>query len=227
MTGTRTTALVEDLRQRIVTGAIAPGDPLPSENSLITVHGVSRTVVREALGQLRAEGLIRTRRGSGSFALTPPTATSDSGFPPPARTVADRRALLELRTAVESEAAALAAGRRSSTQIAALEHTLEEFSRAEADPATALDLDFAFHRTIAEASGNHYLLGLLDALGPAMITMPSYRLDAGEGSAPGPRLHEVTAEHTAVLAAIHAGDALTAGAAMRAHLAGSRLRMEN
>lgn len=227
MSTTRTTALVEELRRRIVTGEIAPGDPLPSENTLITEHGVSRTVVREALGQLRAEGLIRTRRGSGSFALTPPTAASEAGFPPPARTVAERRSLLELRTAVESEAASLAAGRRTEAHLAALQHTTEEFSRADADPATAVDLDFTFHRTIAEASGNHYLLGLLDALGPAMITMPRYRLDPTAETAQGSRLHEVTAEHAAVLAAISAADPLTAGAAMRAHLAGSRLRMES
>lgn len=220
-----TSALVGELRRRIITGQIAPGEQLPSETVLIAEHDVSRTVVREALGQLRAEGLIRTRRGSGSFALTPPASTGRTGFPPPARSPAERLALLELRTGFESEAAALAAIRRTDAQLAAMRAALEAFARADSDPSAAVDLDFAFHRTIVEASANPYLLGLLDALGPSMITMPRYRLEPGDEAARRSRLHDVTAEHAAVVEAITARDPLAASASMRTHLASSRFRI--
>ena len=102
-----TSALVDDLRARIVDGRISPGERLPSESTLIAEHGVSRTVVREAVARLQAEGLVHTRRGSGSFVLTPPAAPG--GTSRPVRTLQDRRRLLAFRPGVESEAAALAA----------------------------------------------------------------------------------------------------------------------
>ena len=68
-----TADLASDLRRRIVDGVLAPGAKLPSENTLISEFGVSRTVVRSALTRLQAEGLVETERGRGSFALTPPS----------------------------------------------------------------------------------------------------------------------------------------------------------
>ncbi|MFD1214798.1 winged helix-turn-helix domain-containing protein, partial [Arthrobacter sp. GCM10027362] len=74
MTRNLTATLVDELRARIVDGSLAPGEKLPSENTLIAEHGVSRTVVREAITRLQAEGLVHTRRGAGSFVLIPPAA---------------------------------------------------------------------------------------------------------------------------------------------------------
>jgi GntR family transcriptional regulator, transcriptional repressor for pyruvate dehydrogenase complex len=227
----RTADLVAELRRRIVDGEIAAGEKLPSENELIAAHGVSRTVVREAIAHLQATGLVRTRRGAGSFALTPPAAPG-AGWPVrPVRTVADRRSLLELRTGIEPEAAALAAGRRSEADLAAMADALARFDDSAAAPASALEHDFAFHRAVAEAAGNPFVLDLIDALGPAMITMPRHRLepagaplgDDGDGSSRG---GVVGHEHAAVLAAISSRDPLAASAAMRTHLAGSRRRLD-
>ncbi|APX32077.1 GntR family transcriptional regulator [Brachybacterium sp. P6-10-X1] len=223
MAAHRTAALVEELRRRIVDGEIAPGQKLPSESELIAAHDVSRTVVREAITRLRADGLVRTRRGAGSYALTPP-ADSEGAWPArPVRTVADRRALLELRTAVESEAAALAAERRSEADLAAMGDALARFAEVVGAPAAALEHDFAFHRAVAEASGNPFVLDLVDALGPTMIAMPRRRLEASADSATTDGT--VRHEHAAVLAAITAGDARAADAAMRTHLVGSRRRL--
>ncbi|MEX5271924.1 FadR/GntR family transcriptional regulator [Kocuria sabuli] len=218
-----TAALVDDLRARIVDGRIAPGERLPSESSLIAEHGVSRTVVREAVARLQAEGLVHTRRGSGSFALTPPAASAPAGRP--VRTLLDRRSLLAFRTGVESEAAALAATARDEQQLARMEESLLRTEQDADHPAAALEHDFEFHRTVAEASHNPYYVDALTGLGPAMITMPPRRLGGAAGTGGG-RTARVLAEHRAVLDAIRAGDPLAASAAMRLHLANSLWRLE-
>ncbi|AXK45227.1 FadR/GntR family transcriptional regulator [Brachybacterium saurashtrense] len=222
MAAHRTEALVDVLRRRIVEGTIAAGEKLPSENTLIAEHGVSRTVVREALTALRADGLVRTRRGAGSYALTPPSPPGSTWPARPVRTLAERRALLELRTGVECEAAGLAASRRSEADLAALRHAQKALEASLAEPAAALEHDFAVHRGIAVASGNPYLLELLDALGPTMIAMPRDRLTAHAGSGAG---DAVVQEHAAVLEALEAGEPRAAAAAMRMHLDGTRRRL--
>lgn len=238
---TRTEALMDRLRLRIVGGELAPGHKLPSENQLVAEHGVSRTVVREAILRLQAEGLVHTRRGSGSFVLTPP-AEHDGGSPvpraAPASTVAERLDLIDYRVAIESEAAALAATRRSQPLADGVQRAERAFAaRAAAEvpgqPAELLGLDFAFHRAVAEASGSALLLQALDALGPAMIAMPRNRLsgtDASSTEAPGPaaagyRATVVADEHATIAAAVVQGDAQGAAAAMRTHLRNSARRL--
>ena len=116
--GTLTERLGENLRQAIAAGQFPPGTKLPSEAQLVEAHGVSRTVVREAIAALRADKLVEARRGAGVFVLTTPVA-NDSLLSlhavDPAR-VSSMIELLELRTAVEVEAAGLAALRRSPAQ---------------------------------------------------------------------------------------------------------------
>ncbi|GAB3194342.1 FadR/GntR family transcriptional regulator [Nesterenkonia suensis] len=217
----RTAALTEALRRQILDGEIAVGEKLPSEAQLIAAHGVSRTVVREALGRLQAAGLIRTRRGAGSFVLTPPVQHR-ADAPPPPRTPEERVALIEYRTALECETAALAAGRRSPAQLAALQATLDAFTAGADHPATAVDQDYAFHRELAVASGNPHLLAAVEQLGPAMIAMPRTRLSSGEDAGP---VSQPLAEHQTVLDAVREGDPAAAAAAMRSHLSASRRRV--
>lgn len=219
MAASRAEELVAQLRRRIVDGTIALGEKLPSESELIAAHGVSRTVVREAIARLQAEGLVRTRRGAGSFALAPPS--EPSGRLRPARTLEERTALLELRIAVETEASSLAAVRRLPQELEALAEELEQIRRDHGDPAAALEHDFAFHLGIATASRSVYLRELVEDLGPTMITMPRERLEVdAAASVPG----AVDLEHRAILDALAAQDPLAAAAAMRSHLVGSRRR---
>jgi GntR family transcriptional repressor for pyruvate dehydrogenase complex len=226
MAQTLSGTLVETLRTRIVNGDIPPGEKLPSEPRLATEHGVSRTVVREAIARLNLEGLVHTRRGSGSYALTPPAADADGGTRPLARSLEDRLALVEYRLALEAEAAALAAARRTPAQLAALADRLDALAASDGHPATAMQHDFAFHRLVAEAAANRFLLEALDRLGPQMIAMPRGRLDRHDGVGhDGGRFAAVVQEHRAVLAALESQDPLAAAAAMRVHLAGSRRRL--
>ena len=64
--------LAARLGGQIDAGALRPGDRLPTEQRLAEAHGVSRTVVREAVHQLRSRGLLRSRQGSGMFVTAAP-----------------------------------------------------------------------------------------------------------------------------------------------------------
>ncbi len=89
-------------------GRLAPGARLPTEQELTTEFGVSRTVVREAVAALRADGLVVTRRGSGAY-VADPAAGPFRIVPPRATSLPDIINVMELRLAVEVQAAALVA----------------------------------------------------------------------------------------------------------------------
>jgi GntR family transcriptional repressor for pyruvate dehydrogenase complex len=221
-----TADLAADLRARIVDGVIQPGDKLPSENTLISEFGVSRTVVRSALTRLQAEGLVETERGRGSFALTPPPdgPTSARGTRAVV-TMEDRLHLLEFRMGVESEAAALAARNRTDRQLKAVAKALEEFTASVGHPAHAMKSDYDFHRAVAAASGNPFYSDCLASLGQTMIAMPRTRLMTGVEHYARDHFDQVVHEHESIYAAIAEGDESSSSAAMRSHLANSRRRL--
>lgn len=214
----RTQELVDRLTVRIREGVIRPGERLPTEDSLVQTYGVSRTVVREAISRLRAAGLVRTRHGRGTFVLAQPSSTRfEVAGELNLEAVLE---LIELRTGCETEAAALAAVRRTEAQLADLREALDEFTGAGGNPAEAVQADLRFHRRVALASGNRYFVDLLASFGPGLIVVPGYRLD------PGPaRFDRVAAEHRDVYAAIERRDPEGARAAMRVHLGNSRARL--
>ncbi|CAH0253335.1 MULTISPECIES: FadR/GntR family transcriptional regulator [unclassified Arthrobacter] len=221
-----TADLASDLRRRIVDGVIQPGAKLPSENTLISEFGVSRTVVRSALTRLQAEGLVETERGRGSFALTPPPdGPQQSSGSRPVASLEDRLWQLEFRIAVESEAAALAARNHTDRQLKAVQKAFEDFMDSAAHPAHAMKADYEFHRAIAAASGNPFYSDCLESLGQTMIAMPRARLvGGGEHDARG-HFDQVVQEHQSIVAAIAECDGPSSAAAMRSHLANSRRRL--
>ncbi|WP_214407866.1 FadR/GntR family transcriptional regulator [Pseudonocardia lacus] len=215
----RADALVAALLAEMREGVVRPGAKLPTESALAARHGVSRTVVREAITQLQAAGIVRTHQGRGSFVLAPP----DSGeFLVEVGAGGPREAgeLLEFRTAVEVEAAGLAARRRTPEQLAAIDAALAELTAAAADPGRVVDADYAFHLAVAHAAGNRHFPALLGSLGRGMLAIPHERLVAS-----AERIALVHAEHAAVRAAIADADPPAAGAAMRTHLANSARRL--
>jgi GntR family transcriptional repressor for pyruvate dehydrogenase complex len=213
-------AVVDSLRDQIIAGAILPGEKLPSESALMERFSVSRTVIREAISRLQAEGLVQTRRGAGSYALLPPAAATPRQAPDVPRTPEHRRHLLSFRTAIESEAASLAARSAVAEAMSAIRRTQRAFERAVGDPSASIQADFAFHQAVAEASANPYILDAIHDLGPAMVVTPAQRL-ATAAEAPA----TAVLEHQSIVALIEAGDALGAAAAMRAHLASSWQRL--
>jgi DNA-binding FadR family transcriptional regulator len=222
----RTGQMVDKLGARIASGAIASGAKLPSESELVAEFGVSRTVVREAISQLRARGLVTTQRGIGTFATARPARSVE--FPVgrvDQATLAEVLALLELRISLETEASALAAQRRTAEQVARMEALLDTIGRSAKRGGDAADADFDFHLCVAESSGNHFFLDLMRHLGRSII--PRTRLDsAGAAKLDSAEyLREVNREHGDVLRAIANGDPDAARAAMRTHLVNSRERL--
>ena len=110
MTTTLAQKVVAGLKDKIFAGDLPPGHKLPSEAELIDEFGVSRTVIREAVTRLRAEGLVETFQGRGSFVLAVPEPTSFTVESAAIRTQHDVLDMVDFRIGVECEAAALAAG---------------------------------------------------------------------------------------------------------------------
>ncbi|MBT9293234.1 FadR/GntR family transcriptional regulator [Prosthecodimorpha staleyi] len=211
--------LSESLEREIREGRLKPGDRLPTEAALSAAAGVSRTVVREAVAALKAAGLVETRQGAGAFVLQARTRFADLG-PIERATVDEIVWILELRLAVEVEAAALASNRRTDADLQAIDHSIAELGRARTEATDNVAPDLAFHRAIAAATQNPYFGRFLDQLGD--LAVPRRRLPASN-LAPD-YLDMVEREHQAIRDAIAAGDPDAAAAHMRRHLAGSRAR---
>jgi GntR family transcriptional regulator, transcriptional repressor for pyruvate dehydrogenase complex len=224
MTTTLAQRVVAGLKDKILAGDLPPGHKLPSEAELIDEYGVSRTVVREAVTRLRAEGLVETFQGRGSFVLAMPEPTSFTVESAAIRTHHDVLDMLDFRLGIESEAAALAAARVNKVGAEAIRAALDEFVAA--TPEDQVEADFRFHRAVAAASGNRFYLDLLDSLGPMMIMLARTRLGDAYSLTDAGHVERVRREHDDVAAAVIAGDADTARAAMRVHLGNTRRRLD-
>lgn len=216
--------LVDALGERIRSGRYPAGDRLPTESALVEEFGVSRTVVREAISRLQASGLVETRHGIGTFVLGLGDASVFQVKPEELGTLQDVIAVLELRIAIETEAAALAAARRTPEQLARMREALGAFEAAIDAGRDAVGPDFAFHQEIARATHNPRFEDLLGALGSGAIPRARLAGDAAAAEAHRAYLRRVNVEHASILEAIESGDADAARAAMRTHLANSRER---
>lgn len=218
--------LGDALRQAITAGQFPPGSRLPSEAQLTEAHGVSRTVVREAIAALRADRLVEARQGAGVFVLEPPTSTTApmlSLSNIDLARVSSMIELLELRTAVEVEAAGLAALRRSPAQEEViLDRHYAVRACLEASLPTS-EADFALHLAIAEATNNPRFREFLTMIGRNLIPRAALRPDDSE-SDQAAYIKLLDDEHNAIVAAISDGDEEGAREAMRRHLRGSQLR---
>lgn len=214
-----TTQVVAALRREIEGSVWVPGDRLPTEPALIDRFRVSRTVIREAIAELRADGLVDSRQGVGVFVRDRVPAALR--LPPMAEgKISDIIETLELRAAVEIEAAGLAAQRASPAQEAAIEAELGAFAAATAEGRTTVDADFGFHRAVALATNNARFESFLSQLGEH--TIPRHRLRDELAVVGRPTLdRRIAAEHRAVADAIFARDPVAARRAMREHLVGS------
>ncbi|TFW25248.1 FadR/GntR family transcriptional regulator [Duganella callida] len=214
--------VVESFTSSIQAGTLKPGEKLPTESVIMEMHGVSRTVVREAISHLQAAGLVQTRHGIGTFVLEPQPANIFSSDT--IRTIGDVLSILELRISLETEAAWLAASRRSDEQAQQMGAALQRIQTA-TDRAVAVESDKAFHLLIAQSTGNRYFVDILSDLGNTII--PRARVDTAKLAHDDPVAYQerVNREHDDIYHAILRKDAEAARAAMRTHLSNSRERL--
>jgi GntR family transcriptional regulator, transcriptional repressor for pyruvate dehydrogenase complex len=198
-------AVREQLVGAIESGALEVGDRLPPEHELARVFGVSRPVVREALGSLRAVGFIVSRNGRGSF-VAPREARR-----PPLLGRYSLEELHEVRSLLEVGGAALAARRRSEQHVARLAEAVGAL-----DACSDLDqwvrLDAAFHVTLAEATGNEVQAQLVNHLRDLLVEQ-SHVIAAVDG-----RIAHANREHRAIYEAVRDCDPAAARRAMSRHL---------
>lgn len=202
------------LRAMIASGELTAGQQLPPEPELCSRLGVSRGSLREAVRSLAALGMLESRHGSGTFVSALRPAHMLAGF---AATVdvLPLDGLLELfdvRRAVESHAAALAAARADATVVAHLRDLQERLSRTE-DEEELHELDREFHATVCAAGGNDTLAALAGVLRARGRHYNVYGTPQGAAVRTASDLG-----HEAIIDALAAGDPMAAAAACSAHL---------
>ncbi|QBJ97025.1 FadR family transcriptional regulator [Rhodococcus sp. ABRD24] len=201
--------LEELLAQRIRTGEWAVGDRLPSETELAAELGVGRSSVREAVRLLARGGLLDVRHGVGTF------VAESAGEPLLEQLLRRSRVLevLEVRRALEMEAARLAAERAGPEELAAVRRQLAERHALHAlDPNAFVTADLDFHHAVVALAGNSVLTALFDSVRPVLHSA-LVDMVANE-----PRLPDTSGAHDALIDALEAGDSAAAVAATAANL---------
>src|SRR5262245_43487559 len=209
----------EQIRRLIDEREIRPGERLPPERELARMLCVGRTSVREGLRTLDMMGLIEVVPGKGVFRKAGIAGPLDNVIRSWLSThKGDLRDLVELREAVETQAASLAAQRAAPEDVAAMERALRVMRLAtdDNDAERFVGADTAFHDAIARAGGNRLLRRALESIAREIGTfrMATARLGAA-------MLERSLADHEAVCRAIKAGDPVAARRAMRQHIVGT------
>jgi DNA-binding FadR family transcriptional regulator len=210
--------VVERIAAEVGSGRMAPGSRLPTEQELVTALGVSRTVVREAVAALRAEGLVVTRQGAGAFVATDRSRVPFRIDPDGLSSINDVLQVMELRAAIEIQAATLAAERITPAGASLIEEALRAIEIAIARGEAAITEDFAFHRAISKATGNPRFGEFLEFLGRHVIPRQSIRVSLNTPEEERRYLARIQGEHRRIFAAIRDGDPVGARRAMRTHL---------
>ncbi|MDQ0471452.1 FadR/GntR family transcriptional regulator [Labrys wisconsinensis] len=220
----RTAQVADWFAREIRSGRFASGEKLPTEQELIGQFNVSRTVIREAMASLRSEGLVVSRQGSGVFVADHETNTTFRIVSDEVRSLTEVLNVLQLRLAVESEAAGIAAEKRTDEDLAQMRRCLDVIDASIAAGGTAIESDFAFHRAISSATGNPYFERFMHFLGPVIIPRQSIR---PKSETPDQRRHyleQVQMEHRRIYQAIERRNVEAARFTLREHLEASRER---
>lgn len=200
----------ELLLGRVRDGEWELGQKLPGEVTLASQMGVGRSTAREAIRILAGKGVLASRQGSGVF-LTALDAREEWDA---VLARAEILSVIEARTAIETEAARLAAQRRSPADLRAVRRALADRASRRENLEDHVDADTAFHRSIVLAAGNQVLTGMFDSFTPrvreAMVEMLRRRGEFG-GDAD-------QRAHADLVEAVAAKDPETAARLSREHL---------
>jgi DNA-binding FadR family transcriptional regulator len=211
---TAAASVVEQLRGRILSGALQPGTALPPERALASELAVSRATLREGLSTLSQMGLVSIQRGRGGGAVVtaPPVSIVSSSIALLFRTRSVTAGqLAEFRRALEIEAAQLAAVRRTDTDLDVMASSLAAYAST-TDIPTQSEQGRAFHHAIARASGNPLLAETMASLNEAFAESFEMMLHVSPDQA-----DVILALHQPILDAIRARDAAAARRHMHTH----------
>lgn len=222
--GTRLSEQVaEALSGQIKSGLLAAGNKLSTEAVLAQQFGVSRTVVREAVSRLKSLGLLESRQGSGVF-------VRPAGFMPlnfDASLAVSRQAvvqMVEVRRGLEAEVAALAAERRSAEDLRRIRACMQALAQTVAAGGDGAEEDVNFHRAIADAAQNPFLISTLDYLRQFLRGVT--RVTRANEARRADFARQVKAEHEAIASAIEHSDAAKARQAAARHMNNAIKRIE-
>lgn len=218
----KTKDLYEDMRNWILRGQYLRGARLPTEAELASRYELSRSATRQVIAQLKTEGLVASRQGSGLFVVARPTTALDA--PNFVNNFSDLIALFDFRLLIETESAALAASKRNDSDIERIEEKSRILRRVNQNGSQGTQEDFDFHVQIAKTSGNKFLLSSVLALQTGVI----FSVKLGQKTSDLPRIlqsKQVTEEHNDIIEAIRQADEAKARAAMQRHIESSLSRI--
>jgi GntR family transcriptional repressor for pyruvate dehydrogenase complex len=195
--------VVDFLKSEINRGLFAPGEYLPSEAELSTHFRVSRTVIREALGKLKYDGLLESSQGSKSkvakLGAKRVFRMEELDFV----NLEEMLYLYEFRAIIESEASALAAKRRNDKDIEDLRILIEELDEAVKQAIDGTDKNIEFHKAVVRASKNVFITSFMSFFsGKIFDLVQSDRRHSKYVGLPA----DVQQEHINIFDAIVAGD---------------------
>lgn len=202
---------------RIHNGDFPPGSQLPSERELMEQYGVGRPAVREALQAMERSGFVEIAHGERARVVDPTAerliAQVAAGAQHLLRTKPDMlKHLKEARVFLETSTARMAAERATEEQIARLRQAVELHRASMVDLDRFIERDMAFHREIADISGNPIFPSIVESMFLWASEFYTTMVRA-------PGAEELTlAEHQRIVDAIAARDGDAAAEAMRAHL---------
>ena len=215
--------LVSQFQQEIGEGRHQPGARLPTEFQIAQAYGVSRAIVREAMGRLKHDGLVLSRQGAGLFVNNPIPASS---FRLPTLDFSNReeiRNIIELLITIEASASEHAAKRRTEAEMRDIDGHVAAMARAIAAGSPGVEEDVAFHRAIIRACGNPFFGDLSNFLD---VQVRRFIRVARSNSALSQGLTEaVQQEHIAICEAIRRQDGPGARAAAAQHLHNAARRL--
>lgn len=217
--------IARQIEKRILDGEFSVGSKLPSERELSVEYGVSRPVVREALSQLKLDGPVEARAGSGVFVIDESNQKAFRIQPLVVEEAQSLEQLMELLVAIEVAATRIAAVNRTPEDLKQIKRALIGLEYAIISDKLGDEEDYAFHDAIVIATHNPHFIALCKHLEyGARHVIRQARTNTRSNLKD--MLDAVQDEHKAIYEAIELGDPEQAGIAAERHLRNATQRMK-
>lgn len=206
--------VVERLREFIARQGLSAGDRLSAEPVLVEQLGVSRTVLREAVGRLQMIGLLDVQHGRGTFVASSAALISSAKLMRSALSISPQELMkyFEFRAVIESFAARRAAEIATDEDFVELGRLCDQIDAEDQDYVESVRTDFRFHCKLIEITGNELMMNVMNVL-------QEFIMAGMVKTTPEPRDREYSRKiHRELLEAIRSRDPRIAGEAMDRHM---------